>query len=179
MCCRSIRRYMKVCSRQPAAILFIALLLFTGARTVSAQSSPAIGHSQVGEHVVPSAEREPLMAAVRRTGRTLGQSSGPAPKQESWIVRHPVIAGTLIGTGAGLALSRVDAIGGRNHDPRVALIGAGAGAWGGLVASAVQKARARKKVGTGTKVGIAAGAVALVVLPVLACYGAGGCGAGS
>jgi hypothetical protein len=179
MCYRTARICMKACSGPPAAILFISLLLLTGAGTASAQSSPAIGHSQLGAHVVRSPDHEPLLAAIRRAGKTLGQSSGPVPEEPGWIVRHPVIAGTLIGTGGGLALSRVDAIGGVNHDPRVALIGAGAGAWGGLVASAVHKARAKEKVGVGTKIGLAAGAVSLIVLPVLACYGAGGCGAGS
>jgi hypothetical protein len=58
----------------------------------------------------------------------------------------------------------------------VILVGAGAGAWGGLVASALHKARAGEKVGVGTKIGIAAGAVGIIVLPLLACYGAGGCG---
>ena len=101
---------------------------------------------------------------------------GANPPQSGWIGRHAVVVGTLIGTGAGAALSQVDAIGGSSHDGRVALIGAGAGAWGGLIASAVHKARAGDKVGTGMKAGIIAGAVALVVLPVLACYGAGGCG---
>jgi hypothetical protein len=85
----------------------------------------------------------------------------------------------LIGTGAGVGLSRIEAIGGINHDPRVALVGTGVGAWGGLIASAVQKARRKEKVGFGTKTGIVAGAVGLIVFPVLACYGAGGCGGSS
>jgi hypothetical protein len=63
-----------------------------------------------------------------------------------------------------------------NRDPRVVLLGTGIGAWSGLVASAVQKAHAKEKVGIGAKIGIVAGAVGLMVLPVLACYGAGGCG---
>jgi hypothetical protein len=176
---RSTRRYMKACSGLPAAILCMTLLLLTGARTVSAQSGPGIGPSEVGGHVVQGADHGPACATLRRAGKTPDESSGPAPKAESWIVRHPVITGTLIGTGVGLALSRVDAIGGANHDPRVGLIGAGAGAWGGLVASAVRKARAKEKVGIGTKIGIAAGAVGIIVLPVLACYGAGGCGGAS
>jgi hypothetical protein len=63
-----------------------------------------------------------------------------------------------------------------NHDPRVMLAGAGVGAWGGLIADAIHKARAKEKVGIGQKIGIAAGAVAVIALPLLACYGAGGCG---
>jgi hypothetical protein len=92
------------------------------------------------------------------------------------VERHPVILGALIGAGSGAALSRTRALGGANHDPRVMLAGTGAGAWGGLVASAVHKARAREKVGVGAKMGIAAGAVGIFALPLLACYGAGGCG---
>lgn len=179
MCDQSARRYMKACSGPPAAILLIAMLLFTGVRTVSAQSSPAIDYGEVGERAVRIVDQRLLREAVRRAGMPREQSAGSVPETESWIVRHPVIVGTLIGTGGGLALSRVDAIGGMNHDPRVALIGAGAGAWGGLVASAVHKARTKQKVGLGTKIGIAAGAVAIIVLPVLACYGAGGCGGSS
>jgi hypothetical protein len=90
-----------------------------------------------------------------------------------------VIVGTLIGTGVGAGLSQIEAIGGVNHDPKVALVGAGVGAWGGLIASAVHKARTKQRVGVGTKIGIIAGAVGLIVVPVLACYGAGGCGGSS
>jgi len=111
---------------------------------------------------------------------------GPAPvrspqgtSKSSWIGRHPVLFGTAVGAGTGLILSQTEAIGGLDHDPRVTLIGAGIGAWTGLVVSSVQKSRAGRKVSTGSKVGIVAGAIAIVVLPVLACYGAGGCGGSS
>jgi hypothetical protein len=174
MCYGSAREDVRACRRQAAAILCMVLLLLSNAGLVSAQIDPG----RVGGHVIGSVDDGPLAAAVRRAGKALGQSSGPVPEEDRWIVRHPVLVGTLIGTGAGLALSRVDAIGGANHDPRVALIGAGVGAWGGLIASAVHKSRAKRKIGIGTKIGIASGAVALIVLPVLACYGAGGCGAG-
>ena len=126
----------------------------------------------------------PLRAAVRRVEAPLdgGLEKGPQPparQTPAWIVRHPVFTGTIAGAGAGLALSHVDAIGGASHDPRVALIGAGAGAWGGLIASAVHKSRNGEKVGAGTKIGLVTGAVVLIALPVLACYGAGGCGGSS
>jgi hypothetical protein len=129
-------------------------------------------------------EGHPLLASAHRASERLARAEAlqPSPVGSpggNWIVRHPVVAGTAIGAGAGLAVSRVDAIGGRGHDPRVSLIGAGAGAWGGLIVSAVQHVRAGKRVGTGTTIGIVAGAVGLVVLPALACYGAGGCGGSS
>jgi hypothetical protein len=166
----------EVCVRYTAALAF-ATMVFVHASTASAQQSGAAvpqvdDTAQVAPHL-----HGPLHAAVRQAAIRVATTPQTASGQAShWFVRHPVLAGTLIGAGGGLALSRVDTIGGRNHDPRVALIGAGAGAWSGLVASAVRDARAGKRVGTGTRIGIAVGAVGLVVLPVLACYGAGGCG---
>ena len=125
----------------------------------------------------------PLLAAAQREGTRLAQASTAGSRagtaSGAWIVRHPVITGTAIGAGAGLLLSQVDSVGGRRHDPRLALVGAGTGAWGGLLAGAVHSARTGKRVGPGTKIGIAAGAIAAGVLPVLACYGAGGCGGSS
>ena len=119
----------------------------------------------------------PLHAALRRARLEQGPALTPQTQQRSsWVGRHPVITGTLIGAAGGAALSRTRTAGGANHDPRVMLIGAGAGAWGGLVAGAVQKARAKEKISVGEKIGIAAGAIGIVVLPLLACYGAGGCG---
>ena len=151
-----------------SSVIVMALSALVGTATTSAQT----------------ANRQPLRQ--RLGGRPCGSLGLAGPRREGSltpaggsIVRHPVIAGTAIGAGAGLALAQIDAIGGREHDPRVALIGAGGGAWGGLIASAVQHARAGKRIGIGTKVGIVAGAVGLVVLPALACYGAGGCGGSS
>jgi hypothetical protein len=153
-----------------------------------ARGSTAFGEQQALDEGAGTAVRiiaeAPLHAAVRREGARLAQNPAVDPQTVSkqgpdWMVRHPVVVGALIGTAAGAALSRVDTIGGVNHDPRVALIGTGAGAWAGLVASAVHKARSKERIGVGAKIGIAAGAVGLVVLPVLACYGAGGCGGSS
>ena len=64
------------------------------------------------------------------------------------------MTGTLIGTGAGLVLSRVDTIGGVSHDPRVGVIGAAIGAWVGLISSAAQTSRVGHKVGVGTGSGL-------------------------
>lgn len=149
--------------------VLMALSVLAGGNTVWAQ--PADGG-------------RPLLAAVEREAVRLAQAGAPGSQatgtaRGNWIVRHPVVAGTVIGAGAGLALSQVDAIGGKNHDPRVALIGAAGGAWGGVIASAVQSARAGKRISVGTRIGIVVGAVGLAVLPALACYGAGGCGGSS
>jgi hypothetical protein len=180
---RPTRRRLKE-SRQAATIVFIAASLVACGNTAFAQGSLGGALGEASGTVVRSGDEGPLHAAVRRAGARLAQGSAPDPQtagphRPNWIVRHPVMAGAVIGTAGGAALSRVDAIGGRNHDPRVALIGTGAGAWGGLIASVVQKARAREKIGVGAKIGIVAGAVGLIVLPVLACYGAGGCGGSS
>jgi hypothetical protein len=181
---RPYRRRMQESSRRRAVLAIMTASLLAIGGTASAQPSLAPGLGELGGTVVRSADEGPIHAAVRREGARLGQNSAPDPQtvnqqQPGWIVRHPVLVGTLIGTAGGAALSRVDTIGGENHDPRVALVGAGAGAWAGLVASAVHKARTNEKVSIGAKIGIAAGAVGLVVLPALACYGAGGCGGSS
>ena len=177
MCHPPIQRRTKKSAGRPAVILVIAASLIACGSTAFAQGSTAEVASDIEGIVVPTAQEGPLHAAVRRAGAQLAQS--PAPIQQTqprWVVRHPVITGTMIGAGAGAVLSRTQAVGGYNHDPRVTLVGAGAGAWGGLVAGAIHKARAKEKVGVGTKIGIAVGAVGMVVLPWLACYGAGGCG---
>jgi hypothetical protein len=127
----------------------------------------------------PAGHGQPLLAAAQREGVRLAHASAPGSQPGgasggNWIVRHPVVSGTAIGAGAGLALSQIDSIGGLNHDRHLVLVGAGGGAWGGLIASAVQSTRAGKRVGLGTKVGIVAGAVASTVLPALAFYAAGG-----
>jgi hypothetical protein len=171
-------------SRPRAAIAIVTASLLAIGSTASAQGSLVPGPGDVGGAVVRGADEGPLHAAVRRERARLAQNSAPDPQMVNtqdpgWIVRHPVLVGTLIGTAGGAALSRVDTIGGMNHDSRVALVGAGGGAWAGLIASAVHKARSKEKVGVGTKIGIAAGAVGLIVLPALACYGAGGCGGSS
>jgi hypothetical protein len=177
MCDQTTRRPTKRPAGTPAAVVFLAASLLAFGSAAFAQDSAPAGTNDPGGTVELSANEGPLHMAVRSAGARLTQTPGPQTTQSpSWVVRHPVITGTLIGAGGGAVLSRSRAFGGANHDPRVMLIGAGAGAWGGLVASAIHKARAREKVSVGTKIGIAAGAVGIIVLPLLACYGAGGCG---
>jgi hypothetical protein len=177
MCHPLIQRRTKESASRPVVILVIAASLIACGNTAFAQDSTAGAISDIGGIVAPTADEGPLHAAIRRAGAQLAQSPALTPQaQPNWVVRHPVITGTMIGAGAGAVLSRTQAVGGYNHDPRVMLVGAGAGAWGGLVAGAIHKARAKEKVGVGTKIGIAVGAVGMIVLPWLACYGAGGCG---
>ena len=149
---------------QRIAATMLALCVLMGGSTVWAQTA---------------GDGQPLLAAAQREGVRLSQASAPGSQPHgaaggNWIVRHPVVSGTAIGAGAGLALSQIDSIGGLNHDRHLVLVGAGGGAWAGLIASAVQSTRAGKRVGLGTKIGIVAGAVASTVLPALALYGAGG-----
>jgi hypothetical protein len=177
MCDRPTRRRTKRSAGYPAVLVFLTASLAAQGSAAFAQDGAPAGVYNPGDIIARSANEGPLHAAVRNADARLTQTPGPQTTQSSsWVVRHPVVTGTLIGVGGGAALSRSRAFGGANHDPRAMLVGAGAGAWGGLVASAIHKARAREKVGVGTKIGIAAGAVGIIVLPLLACYGAGGCG---
>ena len=162
--------------KAPFTILMTASLLGGGIAASALDAPPAGLNEPV---VIQGVDDDPLHAAIRQAAGRLTPGAMPisqgVPNQPvSWIVRHPVVTGTLVGTGVGFGLSRVDSVGSVNHDPRVTLIGTGAGAWGGLIASAVHNAHSGEKVGVGTKIGIAAGAVALIVLPALALIGAGG-----
>jgi hypothetical protein len=172
---------MSVVFRRPAAAFVMAAAVAAGGSPASAQRIAEVGPSEPDRTAVHRADDGALRASALREGARLIRSSsqGSQTGQDHWLVRHPVIVGAMAGAAGGAVLSRVETIGGRNHDARVALVGAGAGAWAGLIASAVHKAHAGEKVGIGTKIAIAAGAVGLVVLPVLACYGAGGCGGSS
>ena len=165
--------------RLPVTVALAAVLFIASESTSLAQGALVPGLRDAGVTRAQSVEEGPLRAAVRRVGEAPADRSALTPQtsqRSTWVARHPVLTGTLIGTGSGAILSRTRTFGGLNHDPRVMLAGAGIGAWGGLIADAVQKARAKEKVGIGQKIGIAAGAVAVIVLPLLACYGAGGCG---
>ena len=171
------QRRTKESAGRPAVILVIAASLIACGSTASARSSTAEVASDIEGIVVPTAQEGPLHAAARRAGAQLAQSPAPIQQAQAKVDRA---ASSNHGYNDRGRCRRgpfpYQTAGGYNHDPRVALVGAGAGAWGGLVAGAIHKARAQEKVGVGTKIGIAVGAVGMVVLPLLACYGAGGCG---
>jgi hypothetical protein len=163
------------------AAVFITASLSLGGSAAFAQDEMPLRATAADGARAPATVESPLQAAVLREGVRLAQSFAAAPATSAaqpghWAARHPVVVGLVIGTAGGAVLSQTRTVGGANHEPRVMLIGAAAGAWGGLIASAVQRARAGEPVGRGAKIAIAAGAIGLVVLPVLACYGAGGCG---
>jgi hypothetical protein len=99
-----------------------------------------------------------------------------AASPQGWIGRHPVVFGTLIGAGGGIAWQASACRGPSCKVGFAGLVGAGTGAYAGLIASAVHNAKLKRPVGRGTKIAIAAGAIAGAVGVALACYGAGGCG---
>jgi hypothetical protein len=90
-------------------------------------------------------------------------------EQENWVFRHLVLVGTLVGTGAG---GIVAANAGYGHSA-IILGGTAAGAYGGLVASAIHKARTDQPVGEKTKIGIVLGAIGIAIgsLVVVSGYG--------
>jgi hypothetical protein len=102
-----------------------------------------------------------------------------ASSSERWITRHPIVTGTLIGAGTGLIWQGALCSGPSCKPGTAALVGAGAGAYGGLIASAIHKARLKQPVGRKTKLGLVAGAIGAIAGSVLVCYGAGGCGGAS
>lgn len=172
------RRWQRAARLSTAAALMTASLCLSE-RAAFAQDSASPVTLNAVQTEAASAVEFPLHAAVLREGARFAQRLASSPeatatRQRPWIARHPVIAGALIGTAGGAVLAQTRTVGGVNHDPRVALLGTAIGAWSGVVASAVSKARAHEPVSIGTKIAIAAGAVSLVVLPLVASYAAGG-----
>jgi hypothetical protein len=167
--------------RWPAmAALVVTASLSAYGGTAFAQDSVNPDRTEPSRAVDGGVTDSPLHAAIVREGTRLARAAAMAQTsavpQSNWFVRHPVLAGSLIGTAGGAVLAQTRAIGGANHDLRVALVGTAAGAWTGMVASAIHKARLEEPVGTGTKIAIIAGAIGFIAVPLVACYGAGGCG---
>ena len=101
--------------------------------TVMMLASPGLAGAQV--RTVPVLQR-----AIQREAARVWQSPGltaPVAGQESWPVRHPVLMGTAIGAPMGLAIQASQCM------DCWFLTGAmaGAGAYGGLVASAIHTVR--------------------------------------
>ena len=109
----------------------------------------------------------------------LNQGPAASAPGRSPVGRHPILLGTAIGA-AGAAVWQASACGGSScNTGTAALVGAGVGAYTGLVVSAVQSARAGRPVGRGVKTGLVVGALGAFAGGWLACYGAGGCGGSS
>lgn len=130
-----------------------------------------------GEGVPAALDR--LEVGPRRrvaAGDSVAQRSSPSSPRGGWVARHQVLLGTLIGAGVGSAWQAGTCRGSSCNVGIAGLVGAGSGAYAGLIVSAIQKARRQQPVDRRTKVGIAAGAVGAAAGAFLACYGAGGCG---
>jgi hypothetical protein len=153
-------------ARRALTLALVALSLSHG----WASAQPASVHDV--EAGPPASTSRPIGEAVTR----LAQPPAASPPRSSPAWRHPVLLGTAIGAG-GAVLWQVEASRGsaRTIGP-AALVGAGIGAYTGLVVSAVQAARAGRPVSRRVKIGLAAGAVGAVVVSGCACYAAGGCG---
>jgi len=109
----------------------------------------------------------------------LNQSPAVSAPRQSPLGRHPILIGTAIGA-AGAAVWQASACEGSScNTGTAALVGAGVGAYTGLVVSAVQSARAGRPVSRRVKMGLAVGALGAIAGGWLACYGAGGCGGSS
>ena len=122
-----------------------------------------------------SAQDTPIADSIAR----LEQSPAASSPRQSPLGRHPILLGTAIGA-AGAAVWQASACGGSScNTGTAALVGAGVGAYTGLVVSAVKSARAGRPVSRRVKVGLAVGALGAVAGGWLACYGAGGCGGSS
>jgi hypothetical protein len=161
--------------RSVTLVVIVMMVVLIGTQGAAfAEDRTAADSENAGRSFASVVGEGPLSAAVRREGARLAQNPAPVAPQKSWIAQHPVMTGALIGTAAGAALSRTDAIGGRNHDPRVALLGTGSGAFAGLLTSVVQKRRTNEEIGVGTKVALVSsvvGAVALTLMCVSYCGG--------
>jgi hypothetical protein len=105
---------------------------------------------------------------------TVTQASGSAQTndREPWVFRHLVLVlvGTLVGVGAG----GVIAANVQRGEPAIVLGGAVGGAYAGLIASAVHKARRGEPVGRKTRFGIVAGAIGAGAASLLLVKGLGG-----
>jgi hypothetical protein len=150
-------------------LLIVGLLALAGSvREAEAQEPPALPVA-----IVPlEPKAAPIADAIARL------TQGPlatAPGRAS-AGRHPVLLGAGIGAAGAAAWQASACKGSSCNTGTAALIGAGVGAYTGLVVSAVQSARAGRPVRRRTKIGLAVGAIGAVAGGWLACYGAGGCG---
>lgn len=158
----------------------VAITLTVGSNAVLAQEQP-------GTRPVPGAGPWlPIFAGVTledglfdpltiRESKRVRWGSTAAPPQDGWARRHPVLLGSMIGLGTGLFVEG-SGCGLSSCRGRIAAPVTGAGAYGGLVASAIQKARAKQPISKPMKAGLIGGTVGVIVGSFLFCYGAGGCG---
>jgi hypothetical protein len=162
------RRTTSIRSRIRCVLIVGLLALGVSDREVWAQDASAATVAVAP----PEQKAAPIADSIARL------TQGPlatAPGRSS-VGRHPVLLGAGIGA-AGAAVWQASACKGSSCNVgTAALVGAGAGAYTGLVVSAWQSARAGRPVSRRAKIGLAVGAIGAVAGGWLACYGAGGCG---
>lgn len=163
-------------SRWPAAAVLLAAAVIAQPSAASAQQRSSRGRDQQSAPLRLDAHRAAGVFRGVAFGHGTRTPQRPhSPASESWIQRHPVLLGALVGASTGLVIEHKNCGLSSCHG---LLTGAftGAGAWGGLIASALHKRRTGAPVGKAIKAGIVAGAVGAVLGVFVACYGAGGCG---
>jgi len=130
--------------RRPfGAILAVLLVIPT---TVRAQV-PAVPLAD--RATVSRTAAAPLREAVNKEAARLARASRPMsarqtlPAQRNWFARHPVLTGTLVGAGVGLAWITAEGCSGSSDYSCGGLVafavgtGAGLGALGGVVAAVI------------------------------------------
>ena len=155
--------------RRSLHVATIALALL-GALGPSAHAQNAL-LPVAGESPTP----RPFSEAVAQFSETAAQ---PVPaRTPAW--RDPIVIGTVVGASGTALWHAAECRGAGCNSAPAALIGAGFGAYTGLVVSTLQRARAGRPVGRARKIALVAGGAAAVALTGLGCYAAGGCGGAS
>jgi hypothetical protein len=179
---RGLRHGRRLLAGAAVALIFCQTPLFAQENKILVPDSttdtivPRLSDVLRGEGVPAALDR--LKVGPRRrvaAGDSVAQRSSSSPRG-GWVARHPVLLGTLIGAGVGSVWQAGTCRGSSCNVGIAGLVGAGSGAYAGLIVSATQKARRQQPVDRRTKIGIAAGAVGAAAGAFLACYGAGGCG---
>ena len=135
--------------------MLLIRIVAAGAIAVSAMAPPLIAQEIPGGHstfdVASAARSQSLRRSIaREAGRLAEGRVGAAsarfqsPPQRSWIGRHPVLTGALVGAGGGAAWAEILCRGKCEGDPRLYMalfggIGAGIGAGVGGVIAAIRR----------------------------------------
>ena len=154
-------------SRRIRRLLIVAVVaLGLGAREARAQDTST---------PIAAIDRQDAAPIADSIARLTQNPSVPTARQSS-IARSPVLLGAAIGAGSVAAWHASECRGSACNTGIAALVGAGAGAYTGLIVSAAQSARAGRPVSRRVKLALVLGAVGAAAGGWLACYGAGGCG---
>jgi len=153
MCYTTARRRFttKRFARQPAVVALIASLIAHETPALLAQRAAegetrevagTVVDAENADHVRPAFLRELTIREAVHLAQSSVPVAVPSVPKRSWASRHPVVLGTLIGVG-GVSVLAAAHQGNESGDIMAMelLVGAGAGALGGLIASASQKAK--------------------------------------